>query len=195
MKFLVKQLSRAEQPALIEHFLSLPPEDIYLRFGYAMNAAGQIDYVEKMDLEHDAVFGVYGDALQLVGVAHLARSDNSAEFGISVLRGSRGLGVGTALLARAITHARNFGLKTLFVHFLAEYAMVRHLAQKQGLVCVTSGSDSKATVQLPAPYASTVWSEWLDDCVALYDYNLKAQVHLLGIPRRKIPLTAAADMA
>ena len=73
MKFLVKQLSRAEQPALIEHFLSLPPEDIYLRFGYAMNAAGQIDYVEKMDLEHDAVFGVYGDALQLVGVAHTWR--------------------------------------------------------------------------------------------------------------------------
>ena len=195
MAILVKQLSHREQPALIEHFLSLPPEDIYLRFGHVMNVAGRIDYVEKMDFEHDVVFGVYGDVLQLVGVAHLARSDNAAEFGISVLRGSRGPGVGTALLARAITHARNLGLNNLFVHFVAENATIRHLAQKQGLACVTSGPDSKATVQLPAPNAGTVWGEWLDDCVALYDYNLKAQVQLLRVPTRKIPSIVTADMA
>ena len=195
MKILVKQLSHIERAALIEHFQSLPPEDIYLRFGNAMNVAGRIDYVEKMDFEHDAVFGVYGDALQLVGVAHLAHTDKAAEFGISVLRGSRGLGVGTALLERAITHARNLGLNSLFVHFLAENATIRHLAQKQGLACVTSGPDSKATVQLPAPDAGTVWGEWLDDCVALYDYNLKAQLQLLRVPVRKIPLIATANMA
>ena len=69
---LVKQLSGSERRKLKAHFLALPPEDIYLRFGNALSAAAVADYVEYLDLERDAVFGVYGDNLELIKMAHLA---------------------------------------------------------------------------------------------------------------------------
>ncbi len=131
------------------------------------------------------MFGVYGDKLELIGVAHLAPSGGAAELGISVLRGHRGRGVGTAIFSRAIAHARNLNLDGVFVHFLTENLVVRHLARKLGLISVTRGTDSEASIALSPGNAGTVWSEWLDDCVALYDYSLKSQVELLKTQRLK----------
>jgi GNAT superfamily N-acetyltransferase len=174
----VKQLFGGERRKLKAHFLALPPEDIYLRFGNALNAAAVADYVEYLDLERDAVFGVYGDKLELIGVAHLAPRGEAAELGISVLRGHRGQGVGAAIFNRAIAHARNLNLTSLFVHFLAENLVMRHLARKLGLISVTQGTDSEASIALAPGDAGTRWNEWLDDCIALYDYSLKSQVEL-----------------
>ena len=175
---LVKQLSGRERRKLTAHFLSLPPEDIYLRFGHALSAAAKSDYVEYIDFERDAVFGVYGNNLELIGVAHLAPTGETAELGISVLRGHRGRGVGAAIFSRAIAHARNLNLDSFFVHFLAENLVMRRLARKLGLISVTRGADSDASIALPPGNAGTLWSEWLDDAIALYDYSLKSQVQL-----------------
>lgn len=180
---LVKQLSGGERAKLKTHFLALPPEDIYLRFGHALNAAAITDYVEYINFERDAVFGVYGDNLELIGAAHLAPLGEAAELGISVLRGHRGRGVGAAIFERAIAHARNLNLDSLFVHFLAENLVMRHLARKLGLISVTRGADSEASIALPPGNAGTVWNEWLDDCIALYDYSLKSQVELFKTQR------------
>jgi RimJ/RimL family protein N-acetyltransferase len=179
----VKQLSGGERYKLFKHFVALPQEDIYLRFGSALNPAAIASYVEYLDFERDAVFGVYGKDLALVGVAHLAPSGEAAELGISVLRGERGRGVGCALFQRAIERARNLELNSLFVHFLAENVVMRHLARKLGLISLTHGSDATAAIALPQSNAGAVWNEWLDDCIALYDYSLKAQVQLLKPPR------------
>ncbi len=46
---LVKQLSGRDRPKLKTHFLALPPEDIYLRFGLALSAAAITDYAEYID--------------------------------------------------------------------------------------------------------------------------------------------------
>ncbi len=181
---LVKQFSLFERPKLKTHFLALPPEDVYLRFGLAQNSAAIIDYVEHIDFERDAVFGVYGDKLELIGVAHLAPQGEGAEMGISVLRGQRGRGVGTAIFSRAIEHARNLNLNNIFVHFLAENLVIRRLVRKLGLISVMRGSDSAASMALPPGNAGTVWNEWVDDCIALYDYSLKSQVGLLKTQTR-----------
>ena len=165
--------------------MALPQEDIYLRFGGALSAAAIARYVEYLNFERDALFGVYGDSLELAGVAHLAPSGDAAELGISVLRGQRRRGLGSALFQRAIERARNLELKSLFVHFLAENVVMRHLAQKLGLISLTHGSDATAAIALPQANAGTVWNEWLDDCIALYDYSLKEQVQLLETPSRQ----------
>jgi GNAT superfamily N-acetyltransferase len=179
----VKQLSGGERGRLLRHFIALPQEDIYLRFGSALSAAAIASYVMYLDFERDAIFGVYGENLELIGVAHLAPSGDAAELGISVLRGQRGHGVGSVLFQRAIERARNLELKSLFVHFLAENVVMRHLARKLGLISLTHGSDATAAIALPQSNAGAVWNEWLDDCIALYDYSLKAQVQLLKPPR------------
>lgn len=178
MRHLVKQLSGDERRKLKTHFFALPPEDIFLRFGHGLSAAAITDYVEYIDCERDAVFGVYGNNLELIGVAHLAPTGKAAELGISVLRGHRGRGVGTAIFSSAIAHAHNLNLDSFFVHFLAENLVMRHLARKLGLISVTRGADSDASIALPPGNAGTLWSEWLDDSIALYDYSLKSQVQL-----------------
>lgn len=175
----VKQLSRDERGSLLRHFIALPQEDIYLRFGGAFSAAAIASYVRYLDFDRDVIFGVYGENLELIGVAHLAPSGNAAELGISVLRGQRGRGVGSALLQRAIDRARNLELKSLFVHFLAENVVMCHLARKLGLVSLTQGSDAKAAIELQQASAGSVWNEWSNNCIALYDYNLKPQMQRL----------------
>ncbi len=187
----VKQLSCGERGRLLRHFISLPQEDIYLRFGSALSVAAIASYVRYLNFERDAIFGVYGENLELIGVAHLAPNADAAELGISVLRGQRGHGVGSALFARAIERARNLELKSLFVHFLAENVVMRHLARKLGLISLTHGRDARAAIRLPHSNVGSIRNEWLDDCIALYDYSLKAQVQWLKSP---VPPPARENM-
>ena len=111
---LVRELSRPERPALETHLLALGGEDRRLRFGAAFNDAAVSAYVERIDFERDALFGVFDDALHLTGAAHVARSGAHAELGVSVLEDHRGRGIGGALLARAHLRARNWGVRALF---------------------------------------------------------------------------------
>src|SRR5579859_4872772 len=90
----IKELSRFEAPLLERHFLALPSEDRRLRFGAVLSDQAVCAYLRNIDYERDALFGVWGDELQIVGAAHLARLDGHAELGVSVLPGHRGLGLG-----------------------------------------------------------------------------------------------------
>jgi GNAT superfamily N-acetyltransferase len=130
MQILIRELSRPERPALEKHFLALGTQDRRLRFGAPLNDFALRAYLRRIDFERDAAFGVFDDALHLVGAAHLARADGYAELGVSVLDGHRGRGVGGALLARAHTRARNWGVRALFMHCLTENSAMMHLASR-----------------------------------------------------------------
>src|SRR3954454_16885276 len=127
----IRELSRAERPALLTHFLALQHDDRRLRFGAPLGDVTVRAYVERIDFEHDAVFAVADDELYLLGVAHVARSGSHAELGVSVLAGHRGRGIGGALLERAHTRARNWGVRALFMHCLNENAAMMRLAHRQ----------------------------------------------------------------
>ena len=132
MTVLTKQLSSTNREALRRHFLALPREDVRLRFGSSMSAEGINAYVDKIDFDRDAVFGVFDDNLKLTGVAHLALDPehDTAELGVSVLPGHRGQGIGTALFKRAEAHARNHYIKILFMHCITENQPMMHIAGK-----------------------------------------------------------------
>jgi hypothetical protein len=121
------------------------------------------------------VFGVFDDALHLVGAAHLARADAHAELGVSVLPGHRGRGIGAALLARAHGHARNWGIGALFMHCLTENAAMMHLARKQGMRIVAEGGEADARLELPPATPSSIAQALFDERVGLFDYALKSQ--------------------
>ncbi|MGH8752250.1 MAG: GNAT family N-acetyltransferase [Burkholderiales bacterium] len=178
MTILVKQLSELSRTALLEHFLALAPDDIHLRFGSSLSAEGIRAYVDRIDFNHDAVFGVFDDELRLVGVAHLALDPehDAAELGLSVLPGHRGRSVGSTLLQRAETHARNYYIKTLFMHCLAENQAMMHIAQKTGMrVIVEGGGEADAHLELAPPDAANVSQELMQERAALWDVALKAQ--------------------
>ena len=101
MNIQIREVSRAERPALSRHFLVLGADDRRLRFGTPLSDYSVRQYIECIDFGRDAVFAVADDELKFLGVAHLARGDGHAELGVSVLETYRGRGVGGALLERA----------------------------------------------------------------------------------------------
>ena len=70
----VLPLSETNREALRRHFLALDKEDLRLRFEHAISEATLMQYVDSLDFEHDAVFGVFDDRLELAGVAHLGKT-------------------------------------------------------------------------------------------------------------------------
>ena len=162
------------------HLLALPPGDARLRFGSAIAAEAITKYVQGIDFDTDQVFGVYADGMTLVGAAHLAFSgEETAELGVSVLPDQRGRGVGVALVARAAEHARNRRVRQLFMHCLAENAVMIHIARRAGMDVVIDVGDADAHVALPPADSRSMHSELLAERVALYDFALKSQVETL----------------
>jgi GNAT superfamily N-acetyltransferase len=175
-KILVRELSSLDRAALESHFVAFGAADRRLRFGIALSDAAVRAYVGRINFERDAAFGVFDDALQLLGVAHLARERTHAELGVSVLPGARRRGLGGALLARAHLHARNWGVRSLFMHCLTENGTMMHLARKQGMQILAQQGEADAWLQLPPADAGTHFGAVFEQRVALFDYALKAQL-------------------
>ena len=173
MNILVRELSRLDRESLEPHFLALGSEDRRLRFGAPLKDDAVRTYASRIDFEHDAAFGVHDDALRLIGVAHLARSLGHAELGVSVLPAHRGRGIGGALLARTHMRARNWGMRALFMHCLAENSAMMRLARRQRMRIVVDSGEVDAWLHLPPADASSHFGEVFAERVALFDYALK----------------------
>jgi GNAT superfamily N-acetyltransferase len=172
-------LTEGTRTALATHFLTLSADDRRLRFGASISMERIEAYVAGIDFAHDAVFGVFDDALALVGAAHVAFLDAAAELGISVLPDYRGRGAGRALFARASEHARNRFVPRLFMHCLAENAAIMHIARTSGMQIVVEAGDADAHLALSPASPASVTGEYLTDRLALFDYALKAHVATL----------------
>ena len=172
----IRELSRAERPALRSHFLTLGSQDRRLRFGTPLSSHAVHEYIERIDFAHDAVFAVADDELKLLGVAHLARGAGHAELGVSVLESHRGRGIGGALLERAHLHARNWGVHALFMHCLTENDAMMRLARRQNMDIVAEAGEADAWLKLPPADAASHFGAVFAQRVALFDYALKSQL-------------------
>lgn len=171
----VLPLSETNRPALRRHFLRLEPEDLRLRFEHVISEITLLKYVDAIDFQRDAVFGVFDDRLELAGVAHLGLRGEIAEFGVSVIPGHRGEGIGTALYRRAYEYCRNHRIDTLFVHCLKENAAMMHIARKAGMQIVLDAAEVEAHLRVPPGDPASYAEEFLDDRVGLFDLALKSQ--------------------
>jgi GNAT superfamily N-acetyltransferase len=172
----VQRLDARSRGALYEHLLALSPEDRRLRFGSSLSAAGINEYVDRIDFQRDAVFGVHDMSLVLVGAVHLALPDAHAELGLSVLSGHRGRGVGSALFERAAAHARNRSVPRLYMHCLRENLAVVHIARKFEMDIVAEAGEADAHLALPPASPVSIAGEVVTDRLALYDYAVKSEV-------------------
>ena len=185
----VQRLTESARAALVTHFLALPTEDRRLRFGSSLSPESIVAYIDKIDFDRDAVFGVHDDRLALVGVAHVAFGDDLAELGLSVLPAHRGQGVGGALFERTAAHARNRSIPRLFMHCLEENAPIMRIARKFGMDVVTAIGDADAHLELPPASPTSIAGEFVTNRFALYDHALKA--HLAAWQRINAALLAA----
>ena len=170
-----RHLNASHQPALLAHFLALSERDSYLRFGGRLSTLAIEDYTRRIDYATSTVLGVFGDELELLGVAHLCPQERVVELGISVLAAHRRRGLGSLLLHRALGHARLIGARRLFMHCLAENAPLMRLAVAAGAAISFTDDEIDSFIELPpgTPFSSAV--EIAEEQMALFDWAIKAQ--------------------
>ncbi len=176
----IRRLGEQQRPVIEAHLLTLDAADRYLRFGYSANDEHIARYVAQLDFERDEVFGVFNRQLVLLAVAHLAYvvepgQPQRLEFGVSVVPHARGRGYGKQLFDRAVTHARNQGVSTLFIHALTENKVMLGIARQAGATVVHEGSESQAHLLLPSASFESQVQELLEEQMARADYHLKVQ--------------------
>jgi GNAT superfamily N-acetyltransferase len=175
----VHRLTEAARPKLLDHFLRLDANDIRLRFGAPLGSDAIATYIQGIDFDTDAVFGVYEDELGLAAAAHVAFGADGAELGVSVLPGHRSRGVGSALFARAVEHARNRFVTRMYMHCLSENAAMMHIARKSGMnICIDTG-EAEAFLKLEPADQASLSGELMGQRLALFDYALKTQAAAL----------------
>jgi len=170
-----QRLNPKHREDISRHLLQLPENDRRLRFGHQVRDQAVCEYVDGIDFERDRVFGILGDDLGLIGVAHLALDPalKDAELGLSVDTALRVKGYGYALLQRAVLHAANLGYRTLFMHCLAENAIMMRLARKAGLLVLIEGGEADGRMKLDRLTHGGAFREAVADQMALADILFK----------------------
>ncbi len=177
---LVRELTAADHNALLTHFLALGEDDRLLRFGQAAPDHVIENYVRSIDFVRDTVFGVYDHRLSLVGVSHLAYlpadgNQCTAEFGVSVLESSRGMGVGSQLFERAAIRSRNTRVTMLYMYCLSRNTTMMHIAKKAGMKIEYAYGSADAYLTLPPADQTSILTEMLQEQAAAFDYAIKRQ--------------------
>jgi GNAT superfamily N-acetyltransferase len=184
----VKALGERDRRRMLRHFLSLERPDRILRFGSFMGDEQITKYVNGIDFGRDMVFGVYNRAFRLAAVGHLAFSprqpssdgvtekDRVAEFGVSVLKSARGMGIGSKLFERAAIVCRNQDVDTLYMHCLSSNQTMMHIAKKAGMEIHRDYGEADAYLKLGPANPASVLQEAMQEQLATLDYALKANV-------------------
>jgi GNAT superfamily N-acetyltransferase len=176
----IRSLGENHRARICAHLKALNANDRYYRFGFPASDAQIERYTDSLNFERDEIFGIYNRRLELVATAHLAyssedRANAASEFGVSVLAELRGRGFGKRLFERAMMHARNEGVQTMFLHVLSENTIMLNIARKAGAKVVRDGAESEAHLRLPPATVNTQITEMVEEHLALANYQIKVQ--------------------
>jgi GNAT superfamily N-acetyltransferase len=180
----IRSLGVNHRKRIAMHLLSLDAHARYLRFGQNVQDEQIHTYVNGLDFDRDEIFGIYDRKLRLLALAHLAYGSECdagacAEFGVSVLEGSRGRGYGTRIFERAAMHASNQGVETLFIHALTENKGMLKIVRNAGASIQRDGMESDAYLALPRASVISKLAEMLHEHFGQIDYRIKVQAKQL----------------
>lgn len=183
----VRRLGPRHAERVAEHLLALSPEDRTRRFGLPVSDERIRHYLDRIDFRDDLVFGIFDRRLRLVAMAHLAfgtqgRAGGSGEFGVSVLAAHRGQGLGTRLFDRAVTHARNRGVREMVINIARDNDAMVRIVRRAGATLEFDGPEVVARLPLAADTLGTQIDELIDRQAADWDYRLKLQAFRLDWP-------------
>jgi RimJ/RimL family protein N-acetyltransferase len=152
-----------------------------LRFGYPATDEQIARYVKGMDFKRDHIYAVFNAALRIIALAHLSierpeQGQARAEFGVSVRKVSRGMGLGNRLFERAMVHARHEKVSVFYIHALSENMPMLAIAKHHGATLERDGSETEAHLRLPPPDVETDLQDWVSDQYGRMDYSVKREV-------------------
>jgi RimJ/RimL family protein N-acetyltransferase len=126
----IRQLSVRGAPLYCAHLLRLDAESRRNRFNGTVSDGYIRGYAAPSNLADAVMHGFFLNGV-LRGVAELRPLPaHEAEVALSIEKGWQGHGVGAALLERTCVAARNRGIKSLHLTYLAENLRMRRLARK-----------------------------------------------------------------
>ncbi len=161
----IRTLLPTEFGLLKDHLLRLAPEDRYRRFQGHVDDRRIAAYVDGLDRFHAMVIAWFEDG-RVRGAAELARFSTpaltTAELAITVEGPLQDQGVGTELLRRALTVARNRGIEQIYMVCLATNGRMRHLADKFAGRLIDLDGEIEATMALKAPDGFSLLQEAVD---------------------------------
>jgi GNAT superfamily N-acetyltransferase len=171
----IRTLHAGHRGKVERHLLALNDEDRAKRFGHAISDERIRHYARQMDFERDSVFGTFDRRLELLTLAHLAldREHAAAEFAVSVLPQARARGLGTQLFAHALTHARNRGVHTLYIHVARDNTPMMAIVQHAGAMIDFDGGEATAELPLAAHTLGTQIEELIESQAANVDFRFK----------------------
>ncbi|MCK6454341.1 MAG: GNAT family N-acetyltransferase [Alphaproteobacteria bacterium] len=165
----IRTLLPTEFGLLRAHLLRLDPEDRRRRFAGQIGDDAVAAYVAALDRFRSTVVAWIEDG-QVRGAAELLRfrapAGTRAELAVTVERAWQDRGIGSELMRRALTIARNRGLDQVLMVCLAENGRMRHLADKFHGRMIDTGGEVEASVPLLAPDAWSLWQEAIDQGAA-----------------------------
>jgi len=174
---LVAQLGPHHRARVLAHLRQLPPNDLWLRFGYVVTDEALQRYVRSLHFSRDAVFGIFNDDAELMALGHLgfekAADSKTAEFGVSVLPPMRRQGFGLLLLQRAAMHARNRGATQLLMAYVPENEALKHLARRANMDLVQDRYEPHAYLKLEPPSAASLMDETFSEMLAAIDLGFR----------------------
>jgi GNAT superfamily N-acetyltransferase len=181
----IRSLAPRHRERIVAHLAALDERSRYLRFGYAANDGHVARYVDTLDFGQDELFGIFNRRLELISMAHLAYAsagsaraqEPAAEFGVSVLPKGRRRGFGRRLFEHAMLHARNRGVRTIFIHALSENIAMLKIAHNAGATVERDGSETEAWLSLPKETFASHLDQLVGDGLAEFDYRLKHRAH------------------
>ena len=184
----IRSLGPRHRGRILAHLLALEERARYLRFGFPATDSQLSGYVDRIDFDRDEVFGIFNRRLDLIAMAHLAHAEasrisdgkNMSEFGVSVLARARRRGFGRRLFEHAMLHARNRGVRAMFIHALSENAPMLKIARDAGATVHREGSESEAWLELPPGSLASQIDEMLGTQAAEIDYRIKEHAHHVG---------------
>ncbi len=165
----IRRLWPVESRLFAAHLLRLDAEDRLLRFQGYRNDEAVDAYVESLDWFGGVVIA-YFVAGEVRAAAHLSWTRGlvrTGEIGLSVEAPFRRRGVGTALLRRAMTVARNRFVSDVELLCMPENAAMRRVAAHLGLKWKIASGQAEAAARLRWPDQLSVFDEMLAETEGL----------------------------
>lgn len=161
-----------------EHLVSLTDHDRYLRFGRIVTDENIYKYVEDSWRKPGNIWLGVIEKNHIVAAVHVARdTDTKAELGLSVHPQWRGKKLGQALFERAVIYLRSKQYREVYMHCLAENAVMKHIASKNKMKMFTEYGETEADLILPESTLFDGYTEVLTEQIALYDNGIRHASH------------------
>jgi len=165
-----RKLLPAEMVRYKAHLLRLDRADRHLRFAGSVSDAVIEQHCLRLDWRDTIIIGWFDNG-ELRGASELRTAGTPfpkrAELAFSVETPYQGRGIGYELMSRALTIARNRGIKVVDVICMLENRRMRSLARKFTKAAVIESGEVGVSIVLDMPNQVTLFLEALEDGAGL----------------------------